>query len=52
MIETSDRATASETSLVPDLNRLAQFFIDAFPVMNITEQRLALKLYTLSLIHI
>jgi len=30
-----------------DLNRLAQFFIDAFPVMNITEQRLALKLYAL-----
>lgn len=47
MIETPDCTTASETSLIPDLNRLAQFFIDAFPVMNIAEQRLALELYTL-----
>jgi len=47
MVETTDSEIASEAPLVPDLDRLAQFFIDAFPVMNITEQRLALKLYAL-----
>jgi len=47
MIETPDSTTACETPMVTDLDRLAQFFIDAFPVMNITEQQLALKLYAL-----
>jgi len=47
MFETPDNTTANEAPMGSDLDRLAQFFIDAFPVMNIAEQRLALKLYAL-----
>lgn len=47
MIETPDSTTVNDASMGPGLDRLAQFFIDAFPVMNIAEQRLALELYTL-----
>lgn len=47
MIETPDNTAANDTPTVPDLDRLAQSFIDAFPVMNIAEQRMALTLYTL-----
>lgn len=47
MIETPDSELAIADSMRPDIDRLAQYFIDAFPVMDITEQRLALKLYRL-----
>ena len=47
MIEKPDSTIANDASMGPDFNRLAQFFIDAFPVMSIAEQRLALKLYAL-----
>lgn len=47
MNEIVDSTIANDASMVPDLDQLAQFFIDAFPVMNITEQWLSLKLYAL-----
>lgn len=47
MVEAHDIPTASATPIASDHDRLAQLFIDAFPVMNISEQQLALKLYIL-----
>ena len=47
MIETPDKKPGVADSMPPDIDRLAQYFVDAFPAMTVTEQRLALKLYRL-----
>jgi len=47
MSKIPNNATANVVSMRPDLDRLAKFFIDAFPVLNLAEQRLALDLYGL-----
>ncbi len=47
MIDIADNRLPVDGSMLPDVGQLAQHFIDAFPVMSIAEQRLALKLYRL-----
>ncbi|GMR05776.1 MAG: organomercurial lyase MerB [Gammaproteobacteria bacterium] len=47
MIETRDSTANDNVPVAYNPDRLAQIFIDAFPVMNITEQQLALELYAL-----
>ena len=47
MANTPTNTAAGGDQADPTLDVLAQVFIDAFPVMNATEQQLALKLYAL-----
>ncbi len=47
MIDIADKRLPVDGLMSPDVDHLAQHFIDAFPVMGIAEQRLALKLYRL-----
>ena len=45
--ETVQTSTAEAVQVVPDLDKLAETFVQAFPRLDVEDQRLALELYQL-----